>query len=104
MHTLAKIRNCVLLMVNAITPKRFARVFFNDSFFFNQLSSEDQPVILVGGGSILIDVRAGGSKCLKGASDILCPNYYQVVSYHISYHIISYIFIYPRIFRVAWCS
>ena len=21
-----------------------------------------------------------------------------------SYHIISYIFIYPRIFRVAWCS
>lgn len=45
-----------------------------------KLSSEDQPVILVGGGSILIDVRAGGSKCLKGASDILCPNYYQVAN------------------------
>lgn len=43
-----------------------------------QLSGEDQAVILVGGGSILVDVKGDRSKILKGASDVLCPEYYQV--------------------------
>lgn len=39
-----------------------------------QFSGEDQPVILVGGGSVLVDL----SQKLKGASKVLCPPYYQV--------------------------
>lgn len=42
--------------------------------FYAQFSGEDQPVILVGGGSVLVDL----SQKLKGASKVLCPPYYQV--------------------------
>lgn len=43
-----------------------------------QLSGEDQPVILVGGGSIL--VNPDKSDTLKGASEVICPPYYQVIN------------------------
>lgn len=42
-----------------------------------QLSGEDQPVILVGGGTIL--VNPDKSDTLKGASEVICPPYYQVI-------------------------
>ena len=32
------------------------------------------------------------------------PSQQFMLKSNIPYHIISYIFIYPRIFRVAWCS
>lgn len=41
-----------------------------------KFSGEDQPVILVGGGSVLVDL----SQKLKGASKVLCPPYYQVAN------------------------
>lgn len=41
-----------------------------------QLSVEDQLVVLVGGGSIL--VKPEGSETLKGASNVICPKYCQV--------------------------
>ena len=55
-------------------------------------------------------------RSLRGKMDELtilvshCPNLHLLaftetwLDNSISYHIISYIFIYPRIFRVAWCS
>lgn len=43
-----------------------------------KLSSEDQPVILVGGGSIL--VKQDKSETLKGASKVICPPYYQAAN------------------------
>lgn len=46
--------------------------------FFSQLSGEDQRVILVGGGSILVDAKHDRSKTMKGASEVLCPKHYQV--------------------------
>jgi len=45
-----------------------------------KVSGEDQPVILVGGGSVLVDVKPEKSKILKGASDVLCPRHYQVAN------------------------
>ncbi|KAK2547285.1 putative D-/L-hydantoinase subunit A [Acropora cervicornis] len=41
-----------------------------------KFSSEDQPVILVGGGSVLLDL----SQTLKGASRVFCPPNYQVAN------------------------
>eukprot|EP00111_Clytia_hemisphaerica_P009564 TCONS_00028018-protein len=43
---------------------------------FVKLSKEDYPVVLVGGGSILIDVN----KPFKGASKIIKPPFYQVAN------------------------
>ncbi|XP_022808013.1 uncharacterized protein LOC111345029 [Stylophora pistillata] len=41
-----------------------------------KFSGEDQPVILVGGGSVLVDL----SQTLKGASKVFCPPNYQVAN------------------------
>ncbi|KAL9952326.1 hypothetical protein ACROYT_G039563 [Oculina patagonica] len=43
-----------------------------------KLSGKDQPVILVGGGSIL--VNPDKSDTLKGASEVICPPYYQAAN------------------------
>lgn len=43
-----------------------------------KLSGEDQPVILVGGGSILVNLDK--SETLKGASEVICPPHYQAAN------------------------
>lgn len=43
-----------------------------------KLSGDDQPVILVGGGSILVNLDK--SETLKGASKVICPPYYQAAN------------------------
>lgn len=45
-----------------------------------KISGEDQRVILVGGGSILVDAKHDRSKTIKGASEVLCPKHYQVAN------------------------
>ena len=67
----------MIKQTRSINFKNREENFISDRLSSQQLNDEDQKVILVGGGSILVNPEK--SHTLKGAEHVVCPDYYQVI-------------------------